>query len=380
MNRAIITRINNNTVFAYMKGETAYDIIVEDEKEMRVGDVYVGCVKNVVDNIRAAFVEIGDGINGFLPIRSEDKKSVRPGRMIVVQIKKPAFQNKDVTLSTRIEIAGRYLVFLDPGDSQCVDDDQKIRVSRKIGDTETIERLTNLINETAGDFADNLRITIRTNAAVADDKDILNEHQRIFDIFKNILDHGDKRTTGTCLYKNPPGYIRKLNSYPEDELHRIVTDRQDIYDVLMPEFGPEILTFYEDTSYPLDMRYGISTTLKKAQDRRVWLKSGANLIIDRTEAMTVIDINSAKAIEGKRASETTFSRINMEAATEIARQMRLRNLGGIILVDFIDMKKKENIDALTKHLRKLLAEDPVKAVFVDFTKLGIAEITRARQA
>ena len=136
---------------------------------------------------------------------------------------------------------------------------------------------------------------------------------------------------------------------------------------------------YEDISYPLEARYAVSTTIKKASDRLVWLRSGANLIIDRTEAMTVIDVNTAKAVEGKRASESTFFKINMEATDEVARQLRLRNISGIILVDFIDMKEKEHNDQLIARLREKLSEDPVRAVYVDMTGLGIVEITRAKR-
>ncbi len=367
--RVIITRIDNRLISAYMVGETIYDLLVKDEKSdgVSVGDIFVGRVQNVVDNIRAAFVEIGNEVIGYLPLRDEQKKSVKAEQEIIVQVKKPAKGTKDAVLTTDIELLGRYVLLQKKGNPG-------VNVSKKIKDEETVERLKNLVNQ--GDVPS---VTIRTNAAGVHEKLIKDEYERLFDKWHEIVEHGTQRTVYSNLYSDMPFYIRHINGYKADKIDRIITDQDDIYDELTETLPEMSIEKYCDDSYPLEARYAVSTTMKKASDRLVWLKSGANLVIDRTEAMTVIDVNTAKAVEGKRASESTFFKINMEAADEVARQLRLRNLSGIIMVDFIDMKEREHVDALIAHLRDRLKEDPVKAMYIDVTALGIVEITRAKR-
>ena len=139
------------------------------------------------------------------------------------------------------------------------------------------------------------------------------------------------------------------------------------------------MQWYQDASYPLDKLLGIQSKLAKALQKRVWLKSGGNLVIEPTEALTVIDVNTGKAVEGKRNKETTFFKLNCEAAVEAARQIRVRNLSGIILIDFIDMKKKQHQDELMSLLREELAKDKIRTALVDITKLGLVEITRMKK-
>ena len=164
-----------------------------------------------------------------------------------------------------------------------------------------------------------------------------------------------------------------------EDFDRLITDLPEIYEELQPVYG-EFVQYYEDESYPLDKLLGISSKLAKAFEKKVWLKSGGNLVIEPTEALTVIDVNTGKAVDGKRKKETTFFKINCEAAMESARQIRMRNLSGIILIDFIDMKEKENIQKLMHLLRTELAKDMTKTVLVDMTKLGLVEITRMKKS
>lgn len=145
-----------------------------------------------------------------------------------------------------------------------------------------------------------------------------------------------------------------------------------------PGLEPEQLQFYEDPSYSLDKLLGISSKLAKAQKKHVWLKSGGSLVIEPTEALTVIDVNTQKAVAGRRNSETTFFKVNMEAAREAARQIRIRNISGIILIDFIDMKEKSKIKALLQELENAFLNDQVKTTVVDITRLGLVEITRMK--
>ena len=389
MNRIAVTRIDDKVVSLYISDETIYDIVVSDDDKVNVGDIYVGRVQNVVNNINAAFVEILPGVRGYLKLADDQKKKVKAEQEIIVQIKKPAKDEKDVVVSTEIELSGRYIVLQKNAS-------KGVHISRKITNEETVDRLKAL----AGSFkaSENISITIRTNAADASEEAVTSEYNELNSVIENIINNGDKRVLYSRLYREAPAYIRHINSYRTGRIERIVTDQKDIFDELtgLPGFVPHDdgdksssinisddglvpVEFYSDDSYPLDARYAVSTTLKKASERRVWLKSGANLIIDRTEAMTVIDVNTAKAVAGKRASESTFLKINLEAADEIARQLRLRNISGIIIVDFIDMRSDDNRDRLISRMRELLKEDPVKSMYVDFTKLGLMELTRKKQ-
>ncbi|MEE3467288.1 MAG: ribonuclease E/G [Eubacterium sp.] len=385
LKRVLITRIEGRIVSAYMIGEKIYDVIIGgvNEDELQIGDVYVGRVQNVVENIGAAFVEVRPGVMGYLKLERSQMKTVKAGQEQIVQVRKNAKGSKNAVLSTEIEMLGRYAVLQEQKEN-------RVLVSKKIRDEETIRRLTQL-GESIIDEADEMTtnvdmgehtaptITIRTNAAEADDDVIRGEIRTLYDTWCELHRHGSQRTGFSRLYRELPVYVRMINRYRNGEIDRVITDQEDVLDVLKSlPLEPEVEA-YEDTSYPLEARYAIRTTLDKALDRHVWLKSGADLYIDRTEAMTVIDVNTAKAIEGKRASESTFFKINLEAAEEIARQIRLRNLSGIILVDFIDMKDKGHVDALIDTLRWCLKTDPVRAMYVDMTKLGIVEITRSKR-
>ncbi|MBO4396391.1 MAG: ribonuclease E/G [Eubacterium sp.] len=401
----VITRIDNRLVGVYMIGERIYDALIvnDNEDETRVGDVYVGRVKNVVDNINAAFVEFREGVMGFLPISSELKNKIKPEQEIIVQVKKPATGNKDAVLSTDIELVGRYVIWRDKSIRIRENEPESsfsfsVSVSRKIDDVSVVRKLGTAgkrfftdefnIDElfdngvSSGLYVDMVipGITIRTNAADVSEDVMLDELRFFCEKWRIIRFFGNNRKLYSRLYAEPPAYIRMINRYKSNRPDRIITDCDAVAELVNMSVPDIPVELYTDMSYPLDARYAISTTLNKACDRRVWLKSGANLIIDRTEAMMVIDVNTAKAIDGKRASETTFFKINCEAAEEIARQLRLRNLSGIILVDFIDMKEQGHIDHLIACLRSFLKDDPVRATYIDYTKLGLVEITRAKQA
>ena len=160
---------------------------------------------------------------------------------------------------------------------------------------------------------------------------------------------------------------------------KIITDKRDLYDNLTAELSDDEIdiSYYDDEMVALDKVYNIETDLKKLFSRTVYLKSGGSLIVEPTEAMTVIDVNSGKAIKGKNA-EASYLKINMEAASQIARLLRVRNMSGIIIIDFISMKDPESVKKLTEHMKSELKKDEVKALYVDMTPLGLVEITRKK--
>ena len=209
------------------------------------------------------------------------------------------------------------------------------------------------------------------------EEQIREEYNELAEKLDWMQNHGFQRSCFSLLYKEIPFYEKYIQGCKEQDYDRIITDDREIYEILSEKYK-EKLVLYEDTSYSLVNLLNLNKQLEQALGKTVWLKSGGNLVIEPTEALTVIDVNTGKAIEGKRNRETTFFKTNLEAAIESARQIRLRNLSGIILIDFIDMKKKEHQQELLNLLRTELSKDKVNTTLVDITKLGLVEITRMK--
>lgn len=219
---------------------------------------------------------------------------------------------------------------------------------------------------------------LRTSAKTASEEEIRKECTGLLKQMHELMDYSEYKTRFSCLYREASFYLKYIRSLELSNYERIVTDLQSVYEELHPIYGDKV-ELYSDDSYSLDKLLGISTKLLKANEKKVWLKSGGNLVIEPTEALTVIDVNTGKAVDGRRNKETTFYKINCEAAIEAARQIRMRNLSGIIVIDFIDMKEQEHVEELMQLLRMKLSEDKVKTVLVDITKLGLVEITRMKK-
>lgn len=369
-NQIVITTIQGKTVMVYMENEKIYDVLVgEDvlESSLEVGDIYVGKVQNIVTNIQAAFIELDKDIVCFLPLSEIRERKIKGGEELVVQVKKAAVKSKQPVVTIYPEIAGRYCVISTKSATK--------GISKKILSEERQNQLKKLLlqfeNEPYG-------IILRTSAETAEDEEILSDCRELLEQIHDLMKYSSYKTCFSRIYKESPFYLKYIRSCNLPEVHRIITDLPSVYEELHPQYG-SLVERYEDETYPLDKLLGISSKLAKAFDKRVWLKSGGNLVIETTEALTVIDVNTGKAIDGKRNKETTFYKINCEAAIEAARQIRLRNLSGIILIDFIDMKRKENMQQLMKLLREEVAADQTKTTVVDMTKLGLVEITRMKK-
>lgn len=369
-NQIVITGLRGKIVMVYMEHEKILDVLVgeeEPEEVVEVGDIFVGKVQNIVENIKAAFIEIQKGVVGFLPLSECRDRTIRCGDEFVVQVKKAAVKTKQPVLTLYPEIAGRTAV---------VSTGSAVKgVSKKITAKEQQKRLRELL---AGFEEEPYGLVIRTCAETAPEEEIVSECRTLLQEMHELMDYSSYKTCFSRLRKEVPFYLNYIHSFPTGKLDRIITDLPPVYEELQPPYGSLVIQ-YEDESYSLDKLLGISSKLEKAYEKRVWLKSGGNLVIEPTEALTVIDVNTGKAVDGKRNKETTFYRINREAAEEAARQIRMRNLSGIILIDFIDMKKKEHNRQLLEFLRMKLAEDRTKTVLVDMTRLGLVEITRMKK-
>ncbi len=384
MQQLVITRLSGRIVSALFCGNDLLQINVEPQNVSLLGSIYVGKVKNIVKNINAAFVEIAENQMCYLAlnekaspvfVKSKPNEKICIGDEILVQISKDAIKTKNPSVTTKLQLAGKYMVL--------THGDKRISVSGKITEESVRNRLTTIIKgEVSKDRT--FGIIVRTNAQDAEDALLKVELKTLIEEYDTIVQQGIYRSCFSKIYEAPTGYLCDIRDGYDINIENILTDEKDIYDsikqylVKHQPLDEAKLQFHKKENCSLNMLYGIETKLKKALQERVWLKSGGYLVIQPTEALTVIDVNTGKAISGKKDVEKHFLKINCEAAKEIAKQLRLRNLSGIIVVDFIDMKekgaKKELISVLCTELKK----DSIKTTFVDMTKLNLVEITRKK--
>lgn len=350
----------------------------------RLGDVYVGKVKNIVPNIGAAFIEIGKGINCYYDMKDakdaffthkSGNKALCIGDELVVQISREAVKSKAPTVTGNISFTGRYAV-LTHGNT-------RIGVSSKIPKAqrdEYKEKLSEYQNDRFG-------IIVRTNAKDVPFDEVIAEIETLKEEYETLFQTASTRTCFSCLKSAPPSYISDLKNVYMDGMEGIVIGDKELYTRIQSYFRSELpdklelLQLYDSPDFPLDKLYGTQTALEKALRERAWLKTGGYLIIQPTEALTVIDVNSGKAAAKARSkadSEAGALKVNLEAAKEAARQIRLRNLSGIIVIDFINMESEENTQRLLREFRLHLAADPIQTTLVDITPLGLVEVTRKK--
>lgn len=350
------------------------------QEEGILGNIYVGRVKDIVKNLNAAFIEIAPGIPCYYALEELKNplyvKKINSPKMVqsdevVVQVVREKSKGKPPRVSTNLTFTGKYLVL--------TSENNTIGFSKKL-DFETKNRLKNTLT-----FEKNqeLGVIVRTNAAYASIDEILAEYHVLKREYLKIKEIYAHRTVFSCLRKQIPEYLSILQNLNQEQLHTILTDDMKIYEQIqeyLQEYQPENskkLRFYEDRLVSLNKLYSLDIRLQEALQERVWLKSGGYLVIQPTEALTVIDVNSGKSIAKKQAQEH-YLKINLEAAEEIAHQLRLRNLSGIIIIDFIDMKSEQDNDTLMKSLRAYVRTDHVQVQVVDMTKLHLVELTRKK--
>lgn len=366
-----VIREGEHYICAVLQGNALDNVIVEeaDERALRIGDIYVGRVNHVVKNIQAAFVEVQRQVMCYLPLSEFGSEKVVAGQEFAVQVKKAAVKAKQAVVTRNLEFAGTYAVVTVLNRAKTI--------SSKIKEESARQRLLQLL--AAYEDAP-FGIILRTGCQEAGEEQIRAECERLLYEAETVVNRSKSRTRFTKLYRADMEIIKYVRDRKREAFDRIITDEREIYEKLRnePACSDEAIVYYDDDLYPLDKLLGIRMKLEKARKKHVWLKSGGSLVIEPTEALTVIDVNTEKAIDGKRNRETTFFRVNVEAAREAARQIRIRNLSGIILIDFIDMKERAHEEALLQELRHEFAKDPVRTAVVDITKLGLVEITRMK--
>ncbi len=345
-----------------------------------LGDIYIGKVQRVLSSLNAAFVDIAPGLTCYLPLeRVKDPlmvKSGSPGSVvledeIVVQISREAVQSKSPTLSSNLSFVGRYVIL--------TTENKKIGFSSKL-DGSRRDHIKTLL---CGVVSDKFGLIVRTNAQHASDEDILSEISVLSEQMDGVVSRAANRRCYSCLYRHQPMYLTYLLNTYTDGLDEIITDIPGVYDELSQlcsrysDLSGIPLKFYDDRDYPLVSLLNLNREMTRATAREVRLKSGGFLVIEPTEAMTVIDVNSGRSISKKDRSDHLF-RINMEASREIARQLRLRNISGIVVVDYIDLDTASQKRELLEDLKTLVKSDPVPVQVHDITALNLVEITRKK--
>ncbi|MGO3678447.1 MAG: Rne/Rng family ribonuclease, partial [Microbacteriaceae bacterium] len=349
-----------------------------------IGNVYLGKVQNVLPSMEAAFVDIGRGRNAVLYSGEVDWSSfdgaqsarkienvLSPGDKVLVQVTKDPVGHKGARLTSQVSLPGRFLVYV-PGGAMN-------GISRKLPDTERA-RLKKILKEVLPDGAG---VIVRTAAEGASEDHLTLDVQRLTKQWESIQERSKKDNAPSLLHSESDMLIKIVRDVFNEDFQKMIISGNDTYGVIsryLEQVAPELcerLEHYQDERDIFD-RYRISEQISKALDRKVWLPSGGTLIIEHTEAMTVVDVNTGKFVGSGGNLEETVTKNNLEAAEEIVRQLRLRDIGGIIVVDFIDMVLESNRDLVLRRMVECLSRDRTKHQVAEVTSLGLVQMTRKK--
>ncbi len=349
-----------------------------------IGNVYLGRVQNVLPSMEAAFVDIGRGRNAVLYSGEVDwsefeggntarkiENALKPGDPVLVQVTKDPVGHKGARLTSQISLPGRFLVYV-PGGAMN-------GISRKLPDTERA-RLKKILKEVLPSGAG---VIVRTAAEGATEDQLTHDVQRLARQWESIQKRTEKGGGPVLLHSEPDMLIKIIRDVFNEDFHRLVISGEETYGVIedyLSQVAPDLLERVDRYSGDRDVfdEYRVTEQIAKALDRKVWLPSGGSLVIDRTEAMTVIDVNTGKFVGSGGNLEETVTKNNLEAAEEIVRQLRLRDVGGIIVIDFIDMVLESNRDLVLRRLVECLGRDRTKHQVAEVTSLGLVQMTRKK--
>ncbi|WIM89489.1 Rne/Rng family ribonuclease [Candidatus Mycobacterium wuenschmannii] len=358
-----------------------------------VGNIYLGIVQNVLPSMEAAFVDIGRGRNGVLyagevnweaaGLGGSNRKieqALKPGDYVVVQVSKDPIGHKGARLTTQVSLAGRYLVYV-PGASST-------GISRKLPDTER-QRLKEILKEVVPSDAG---VIIRTASEGVKEDDIRSDVNRLQERWTEIAERAQttkEKAAGAAvaLYEEPDVLVKVIRDLFNEDFAKLVVSGEDAWTTIndyVSSVAPELVSKLNKYEQPADdgpdvfAVHRIDEQLAKAMDRKVWLPSGGTLVIDRTEAMTIVDVNTGKFTGSGGNLEQTVTKNNLEAAEETVRQLRLRDIGGIVVIDFIDMVLESNRDLVLRRLTEALARDRTRHQVSEVTSLGLVQLTRKR--
>jgi ribonuclease E len=382
--RMIVTEGAERTQIGVLEGPTLVEhYVTRKSGRSMVGNIYQGRVQNVLPGMEAAFVDIGRGRNavlyaGEVNYNEEDldgeapriEKVLKPGQPVLVQVTKDPIGAKGARLTAQVSLAGRYLV-LQP-------EDNTFGISRRLPEAERA-RLRDILKEVR---PKGLGLIVRTAAEGASADDLRADLARLQARWEAVERKAKKASAPAAIYSEPELVVRVIRDIFSPDFVELVVDGDELYarvEEYLTEVAPDLLPklHKHQGKLPVFEHYRVVEQIHKALERKVWLPSGGSIVIDRTEAMTVIDVNTGKFV-GKANLEETVVANNLEAADEIVRQLRLRDIGGIIIIDFIDMLFERNQQAVVDRLRAALARDKTKSQVMEVSSLGLVQMTRKR--
>ena len=370
MKKIIVECLISSQKTAILEDDKLIELLIEDNKNTKkVSNIYRGIVKKVIPGIQACFVDVGFEKLAYLQL---DKDSnIKAGQDILVQVNKEAVGTKGAKLNTEISLAGRYLVYIPTND--------RITLSNKILDEKERFRLKKIAKSVSKDSEG---LIIRTEAVGCTKEELEQDIKALKEKYEEILKEYRLGIGPKLLYKELDFSSKYIKENVNDETEKIITndiakyeELKKILESIKIEYKDKLIL--EENKDIFDL-YRVENQIDKALNKKVWLKSGGYLIIDKTEALTVIDVNTGKFTGNLKLEETVY-KTNIEAAIEVCRQLKLRDIGGIVIIDFIDMHKatykKEVINILNEELKK----DKRKTEVLGMTRLGLVELTRRRE-
>ncbi len=357
-----------------------YEENKENKNARNEGNIYLGIVKDIVPGMQAAFIDIGTEKNSFIHVKDvipqvdekvekkvdiKIKDVAKSGQKILIQVQKDSNDKKGARTSTHIKLTGKYVVLMPKTNI--------VTISQKVVKEEERERLLKIVKT---NLPKNTGAIIRTAAENKTEKDLVDDLKQLMSKWEKINSKFEKGENKPQLLFKSPSIIEKLIlDLPENKIEKIIVNNQKENDEIK-----EILTeTHENIKIEIEQnlleKYELTKQINKSKQRKIWLNCGGFITIDSTEALVAIDVNSGK-FTGKSTLEETVYKVNYEATIEIAKQLRLRDIGGIIIIDYIDMQKQENKDKIENLLKECLKQDRAKTQVEGFTKLNLMELTR----
>jgi len=381
----VITEHGERDQIAILEGrELVQHYVTRAGARSMVGNVYLGRVQNVLPGMEAAFIDVGKGRNavlyaGEVNYSPEDLEGAPPriehvlksGQSVLVQVTKDPIGGKGARLTAQISMPGRYLVLVPNSDIT--------GISRRLPDEER-RRLKQILRTIR---PEGHGVIIRTAAEDADEEALAADLARLLEEWKDIEKKAKRAKAPATLYEEPELTVRAVRDlFTDEEFRELVTDSPRVHELvteyltgIAPDLLPQVRL--HEGKLPVFEEFHVVEQIHKGLDRKVWLPSRGYIVIDRTEAMTVIDVNTGKSV-GKTNLEETVVNPNVEAAREVARQLRLRDIGGMIIIDFIDMLLEQNKRKVIDALREEMAKDKTRSQIFDISPLGLLEVTRKR--
>jgi len=408
MDNDILLNVESKEIrYAHLKGGVLNDLIIERKKARQLtGNIYRGRVTNILHNIQSAFIDIHEGENGFIHMsdiientkkfeqlfdmdfdldydiqavdtRKKQKLNIEEilkiDQPVLVQVVKEPIGTKGARLTSNISIAGRYLVLLPNSPHR--------GVSRKIEDKASRDKLKKLIR--AFEMPHDMGLICRTASMQASTDMLIDEAHDLLNTWQIIMEKFHKASKPALLYEESDILKRTVMTCVDKKYDRLLIDDYATFQNCKRYYSrfskehPLRIEYYRD-KIPMFERFNVEREIEKATRRKIWLQSGGYLFFDRTEAMFTIDVNSGRSSNAETDVEEALVRINLEAAQEIARQLRLRNIGGLVIVDFIDMRSRKNQRRVLERLKECMKEDAAKCTILSMSEFGLVEMTRQR--